>query len=259
MRFFALCLTLMLHFSGESGFSYPLIFQIKSENSVVKMDTVRFYDSSRNRQIPVAIYTTEKSRKRPRIAIISHGYWQNRGLPYLDYNYIANALAGQGYLVASIQHELPGDPLIPTTGPLYESRLPFWERGVANILFVIEKLKAEFPRADLTNVTLIGHSNGGDMSMLFATKYPAKVANVISLDNRRVIIPRTSKPAILTLRSSDQPADKDVLPTVEEQRKFGITVVKLPATIHNDMDDRGTFRQKDEMLDQMLNFLHLPR
>jgi predicted dienelactone hydrolase len=257
MRFFTLGFILMLHFLCESGFSSPLTFQIESEETMVKMDTVRFFDSIRNRQIPVAIYTTEKLRKKPGIAIISHGYWQNRGVPYLDYDFIANALAAQGYLVASIQHELPGDPLIPTTGPLYESRLPFWERGVANILFVIDKLKAEFPQADLTKVTLIGHSNGGDMSMLFAAQYPAKVANVISLDNRRVTIPRTSKPAILTLRSSDQPADKDVLPTAAEQKQFGIRVVKLSDTIHNDMDDRGTSRQKDEMLKHMLNFLHL--
>lgn len=257
MRFFTLCLFLLLHFSCEAGFSSPLRFQNESEKSLVKMDTVRFFDSSRNRQIPVAIYKTEKLPKKSKVAIISHGYWQNRGVPYLDYNFIANALAAQGYLVASIQHELPGDPLIPTTGPLYESRLPFWERGVANILFMIDKLKTEYPQVDFTSITLIGHSNGGDMSMLFAAKYPAKVANVISLDNRRVAIPRTSKPAILTLRSSDQPADIGVIPTAAEQKQFGITVVKLPATIHNDMYDGGTSPQKDEMLGYILSFLHL--
>jgi hypothetical protein len=34
------------------------------------------------------------------------------------------------------------------------------------------------------------------------------------------------------------------LPTVTDQEKFGIKIIKLPNTIHNDMNDRGNKRQK---------------
>ncbi|WP_461139614.1 hypothetical protein [Spirosoma pomorum] len=42
-------------------------------------------------------------------------------------------------------------------------------------------------------------------------------------------------PRILSIRSSDQVADKGVLATVEEQKQFGIRIIQLPATLHNDM------------------------
>lgn len=65
---------------------------------------------------------------------------------------------------------------------------------------------------------------------------------IISLDNRRMELPRTKQPRIYSLRSSDQPADEGVLPTIEEQEKFGIKIIKLPNTIHNDMNVVGYFR-----------------
>ena len=93
--------------------------------------------------------------------------------------------------------------------------------------------------------------------MLFATETPGEVSAVISLDSRRMPFPRVPRPRILSLRSSDQVADDGVLPTPEEQTKFGIRLVKLPATIHNDMWDGATDVQKSEMLAPILEFLNL--
>jgi pimeloyl-ACP methyl ester carboxylesterase len=214
------------------------------------------YDQLRDRKIPVVLYPPAKQSGKMKVVIISHGYSQNQGSPYLSYSFIGNALAERGFFVLSIQHELPTDPLLPTTGPIYENRLPNWQRGVINIIFVINELKRNYKNLDFNEITLIGHSNGGDMSMLLAREHPDMVNKVISLDNRRVPLPRTSKPAILSFRSSDQPADEGVLPTEAGQRKFGIKVVKLPTVAHADMGDEGTEAQKLEIMTHILNFLN---
>ena len=157
--------------------------------------------------------------------------------------------------MASIQHELPSDELLPMTGNAQVSRRPNWERGAQNILFVINELKNRYPTLDFKHLTLIGHSNGGDMSMLFAHKYPELVNKVISLDNRRMPFPKTKQPRIYSLRSSDQVADEGVLPNEQEQKSFGITVIKLNNTIHNDMDDNANDIQRKEINSFVLEFL----
>jgi predicted dienelactone hydrolase len=221
----------------------------------VKTDTLALIDPARNREIPVALYTDASPQARPRrLAIISHGY----GGKNTDYTFIATYLATHGYAVASIQHEVPGDEPLPRTGNPYETRKPSWERGVQNILFVIGEMKKRHPDLDDRQLVLIGHSHGGDTSMLFAHEHPTLVRAVISLDNRRMPFPRTNKPRLFSLRSSDQPADDGVIPSAEEQAKFGMKVVKLPATIHNDMWDGGTAEQKAEIIRYLDEFMREP-
>lgn len=64
------------------------------------------------------------------------------------------------------------DPLLAMEGNFMETRMPNWERGVANILFTIQEFKKLKPQLNWNDFILIGHSNGGDMTMLFATRYP---------------------------------------------------------------------------------------
>lgn len=111
---------------------------------------------------------------------------------------------------------MPTDELLPLTGIPQIVRRSNWERGVENILFVITKLKITNPELDFKRLILVGHSNGGDMTVLFAHTYPNLVGKIISLDNRRVELPRTSHPKVYSLRSSDQPADEGVLLTLPE-------------------------------------------
>ena len=218
----------------------------------VKPETLSLTDPARNRSVPVAIYSdSSRSPSRLKPAVISHGY----GGKNTDYSFIATYLAGHGYYVASIQHEIPGDEPLPTTGSPYETRKPSWERGVQNILFVIGELKKRRPDLDYGQLLLVGHSHGGDTSMLFAQEHGDLVRTVITLDNRRMPFPRTRKPRILSLRSTDQPADEGVIPSAEEQATFGIKVIKLPATIHNDMWDGGTTQQKVEIVGHIDAFL----
>jgi pimeloyl-ACP methyl ester carboxylesterase len=220
--------------------------------SQTRLDTLTWIDKSRNRLIPIAIYYTQKISKQP-VVIFSHGYGQNQGGDYLMYSYLTHKLAEEGYFVISIQHELPTDELIPTSGIPQVVRRPFWERGADNILFVINELKKIKPNLDYKHITLIGHSNGGDMTALFPQKYPNIVDKIITLDNRRMALPRT--PKVYSIRSSDQPADEGVLLNEAEQKKFGIKIIKLPNTIHNDMDNDANEAQRKEIIDYVLGFL----
>jgi predicted dienelactone hydrolase len=71
--------------------------------------------------------------------------------------------------VASIQHDLKTDKPSSKTGTLFPRRIPFWERRVQNISFVIDGLKKTYHNLDLDKVILIGRSYGGDASIMFAT------------------------------------------------------------------------------------------
>jgi len=222
-----------------------------------KVDTLNWFDSLRNRVIPVALYKqkTEKNITNREVIIFSHGYGENKGGNYLAYSYLTEKLASKGYFVVSIQHELTTDSLIPLTGLPQVVRRPFWERGAENILFVINELKRSRPKLNFKRLTLIAHSNGADMSALFAQQYPNLVNKIITLDNRRVALPRTKHPEVFSLRSSDRPADVGVIPSSEEQQLFGIKIIRLPHTIHNDMDDRASKAQRKEINDYILSFL----
>lgn len=226
-----------------------------AQSSNVLLNTVTLFDSARSRPIPLAIYQPSIRPKKQQVVVVSHGYGQNKGGDYLAYSYLTEFLAGKGYFVASIQHELPTDSLIPSAGIPQIVRRPFWERGADNILFVINELKRQYPTLDFRHINLIGHSNGGDMTALFPQKYPGIVDKIITLDNRRMALPRTASPHVYSLRSSDQPADEGVLPTAEEQKQFGIKIITLPNTIHNDMDNSANAEQRKEINQYILTFL----
>ena len=245
-----LCLFLTSCFANQK----PTTSQILQ----TKLEEVNLFDNTRARPVPVALYSpsnNENSRNQ-KLVVISHGYGGNKGKSNLDYSYLAENLASKGYFVVSVQHELATDSLLPLTGIPQIVRRTNWERGVANILFVINELKRMRPALDYKHVTLIGHSNGGDITMLFAQKYPSLVEKVISLDSRRVVFPRTKRPKVYSLRSNDYSADKDVLPTSTEQAKYGITIIKLANTGHSDMDDSGKKEQKEEINNYILGFIN---
>lgn len=221
----------------------------------IKTDTLVLFDRGRDRSIPVAYYYNRKSKPTKGVIFFSHGYGANKGGDYLAYSYLTTFLASHGYFVVSLQHELPSDELLPMTGDLQQVRKPNWQRGSDNLLFVLKSLKFSRPEMNYNQLTLIGHSNGGDMTMLFAAQHPEDIVKAISLDNRRMLLPRVSSPKIYSLRSADLPADQWVIPTKAEQEKYGITVITLPKTNHSDMDDKGTAAQKEEIQNYILGFL----
>lgn len=195
------------------------------------------FDAGRSRAVPIALYGAE-GRPRP-LALVSHGY----GGTNRAYSFLAEALVARGYVVASVQHELAGDPEMPTTGEPAVVRRPWWERGADNLEYAIRELRARRIAAP-GRVLLVGHSNGGDTSMLLAARRPALVSAVFSLDNRRMAFPRTARPRICSVRSSDQVADPGVLPSPEEQARLGMVIGTVPGLIHNDMWDAATPERK---------------
>jgi CubicO group peptidase (beta-lactamase class C family)/predicted esterase len=240
----------------KTVFLFSLLIALLS-GCAVKKELVNYYDAARNRNIPVALYLPHRNTNDSSVnlVLLSHGYGQNKGGDYKAYSYLTHTLAANGYWVASIQHELPTDSLIPLTGVPQVVRRPFWDRGADNIYFVLQQLKKNYPAKKFRTVNLIGHSNGGDMTALFPQKYPGTVDKIITLDNRRMPLPRTARPKVYSLRSSDQPADEGVVPDSAAQKKYGITIIKLPNTIHNNMDDHANKLQRAEINSYLLQFL----
>lgn len=232
-----------------------LTFFILSNVSAQSEYTVSLYDSSRNRVIPVAVYQPKSVGKHTKVIIFNHGYGGNVGMSYQSYSCLTRPLAAKGYYVICIQHEMPGDLPLAMSGDFMQTRMPDWERGVTNILFTIGEFKKI--RADLNwkSLVLAGHSNGGDMSMLFAAQYPDMIRKCISLDHRRMIMPRTNEPQIYTLRGCDYEADEEVIPSPEDQVKYGIRVICLAGIRHGDMDNKGTKVQHDTILSYLYRFL----
>jgi predicted dienelactone hydrolase len=225
---------------------------IISGDHLVKIDYLDLLDTSVNRQIPVLLYSEKiDSGKIRKVVILAHG----RGVKNSDYSYISIHLAKQGYIVASVQYELQGDEDIKISGDIYNSLKPKWENVVESVLFVTHYLKNKYPNLDCQSLTLIGHSMGGDILMLFAQKYPELVSKVISLDNCHMPFPKTCKPRIFSLRADNTSADTDVLPTLEEQKRYNIQIVYLNDVSHMDMCF-GTKAQKEEINDYLTNFLN---
>ena len=223
----------------------------------IKRDTATWFDSKRNRPIPIATYFCQSlsnsintTYNKQKIVLINPGYPGKN----TDYGYIAKNLATHGYYVVTIQHDLTSDPPIPTQGDLYTLRQPFWSVGVQNILFVVGKLKTVQPNLDYKNLIIIGHSNGGDIAMLLARQYPKVASTIISLDNRRMPFPRSKYSKVFSIRSSDQSADPGVIPTVKDQIKYKAILVNVN-TVHDDMGGFGTKEQLFEINNYIIQFL----
>lgn len=200
--------------------------------------SVELLDASRDRLIPLELYfpSHQKCVRKSTcsVAFISQGC----GLRHTDYSFIANALTKSGYLVVAIQHDLPSDPAISKSGDLFANRTPMWQRGAENIRFVREAPSRTYPGCDWPNLVLIGHSNGGDLSALALRESPTLAATLVTLDNRRYPLPRTSSKKILSIRSSDFAADAGVLPAIEEVDTH-TCITAIAGSRHNDMNDHG--------------------
>ncbi len=225
-----------------------------SQNSIEIPKIIQTFDSLRQRNIPLAIYSQENYADRKPL-IFSHGYGMNDPQSYLSYSYLTSYLASQGYFVVSIQHELPTDSLLPLEGIPRVVRRSNWERGVENIHFVVDYLKKSYPELNFQEITLGGHSNGGDMVALFPNLYPNEVHRIFTLDNRRMPLPGNHHLKVLSIRSSDQPADDGVLPDSHELKDFAIEIITLKNTQHNDMDDHASEEQRREIQQLLANFL----
>jgi hypothetical protein len=226
----------------------------------IRHETLSLFDATRQRPVSVDLavrrdYEMKADNglwKLP-IAVISNG----NTVKNTEYSFLANVLAARGYLVASIQQDLPSDPpLMTKVGMPYVGRRGVYLRCEANILFVLGELQKRQPNADYDHLTLVGHSNGGDVSMYVANQHPELVSKVITLDNLRVPFVLSERMKILSFRSKDPhfKTDPGVLPTPDKAKSNGIDIVNTGA-LHTDLSDRGPDAVKEKIqatLDQFL-------
>jgi hypothetical protein len=187
------------------------------------------------------------------VAILSHG----NTVKHTEYSFLTNLFAARGYMVVSIQHDLEGDdPMVTRVGEEYVGRRMQYNRGIFNIKFAVDELKLQYPNADYTRLTLIGHSNGGDISMYFAKLHPEMVRKVVTLDNLRVPFMTDGKIKILSFRSKDPvfKPDPGVVPDDDICAKAGITVVRTQFQ-HNELSDRGPDNVKQTIQAKVQAFL----
>lgn len=226
----------------------------------IRHETLTFYDAARNRPVQVDIAVRRDREMQANagmitlpVAILNHG----NTVQFTEYSFLANVFAARGYMAVSIQHDLATDaPLVTHVGELYVGRLPVYERGVENIKFAVNQLKKVQPNSDYDHLTLVGHSNGGDISMFYAREYPGEVKKVVTLDNLRVPFMTDGKFKILSFRSKDSvfKPDPGVVPDDEICEKAGITVVDTGAQ-HTDMSDRGPEALKEKIQGLLSKFL----
>lgn len=227
----------------------------------IRHETLNLFDSARQRPVAVDLAVRRDYEMKANagywklpVAVISNG----NTVKNTEYSFLANVMAARGYLVASIQQDLPTDPpLMTRIGLPYVGRTDVYERGEANILFVVGELKKLQPNADYDHLTLVGHSNGGDVAMYCARQHPELVSKVVTLDNLRVPFVLRHKLKILSFRSKDPnfKTDPGVLPTPEQAKADGIDIVNTKYQ-HTDMSDRGPDSVKETIqatLDQFLS------
>jgi len=214
-------------------------------------------DESRNRSIPIEISFPSNisnctvENKCP-VAFLSAGY----GVAHTKYSFLTDQLSELGYMVVAIRHELPEDPALSVEGNLFETRSENWIRGAETLSFLKGKLESRYPNYRFNELLLVGHSNGGDISAWLGNEQNPYVKSIITLDHRRVPLPRKKEISILSIRGSDFPADDGVLPTVRESNDYDICVIEIPESKHNDMSDDGPEWLKEEILKLVKNHVN---
>jgi dienelactone hydrolase len=226
----------------------------------IQHESMDLFDAARQRQVTVDVAVRKDYAMKADIgmwklpvAVISNG----NTVKNTEYSFLANVFAARGYMVASIQQDLPTDPpLVTKEGEPYVGRLPVYQKGEANILFALQQLQQRRPNADYDHLTLVGHSNGGDTAMYFAKQHPNRVAQVVTLDNLRVPFVIRDKLKILSFRSDDPvfKTDPDVLPSAQSVTKNGIDIIKTKFQ-HDWMSDRGPDGAKAQIQSALDKFL----
>jgi len=224
----------------------------------VRHEMVLMYDTVRKRPVDVDIAVRRDVQLRADaglltmpVVVINHG----NTVRFTEYSFLSNFFAARGYLAVSIQHDLSTDaPLATKPGELYVGRMPVYQRGAENIMFVLNEMAKREPHANYDRVVLVGHSNGGDISMYFAKMHPQMITKVITLDNLRVPLQGAFK--ILSFRSDDPNfvADPGVVPSPEICEKTGVTIVDTKFR-HTDMSDRGPDSMKSAIEGKLGTFL----
>ena len=217
----------------------PLLFALPMSMAAIPVDI----------HAPANLRDCTHSKPCP-VAILSPGY----GLSGSDYSFVTDRLNAKGYLVVSLK-DSAGGVVLDRDAPVSPQVQAMARVASRSISTVIEESAVRYPQFDWRHLLLIGHSLGGDSSAQFAADNPTRVSGFISLDSRRVALPRSSGIHVLTIRASDTTADPGVLPNEEERSRYGTCVVHIEGSRHNDMQDGGSEQLKGRIASAIDTFL----
>jgi len=199
---------------------------------------------------PTAPHVCTVSSRCP-VAILSPGY----GLGGEDYGFITRQLNEMGYLVAAFGPEILGGTKLDPSRDRRVQLVALARLGADRIRNTLAEIKAGQQQFAWQSPLLVGHSLGGDSSALFASENPSRVAALITLDNRRIALPRSAAVGVLSIRASDTVADPGVLPAEDELKTSGICLVTLTDSRHDEMHDGGRAQVKARISRAIAQFL----
>ena len=202
-----------------------------------------------NIHVPPNVQACTRAQPCP-VAILSPGY----GLSGSDYSFVTQHLNRMGYLVVALQDSSGGIKL-DRDAPITKQLQAMARVASRSISTVIDGTTVRYPQFDWRHLLLVGHSLGGDSSAQFAADSPSRVSSFISLDSRRVALPRSTGIHVLTIRASDTTADRGVLPNEEERGHYGTCVVHIKGSRHRDMQDAGSEQLKAKIVSAIDTFL----
>ncbi|HEX9172455.1 MAG TPA: alpha/beta hydrolase [Telluria sp.] len=218
---------------------FPLMFGIPVAMAAVPVDI----------HAPAGVRVCTGAKPCP-VAIVSPGY----GLSGSEYSFVTNYLNGMGYLVIAVKDSAGGAKMDPNA-PVAPQVQALARVASQSISRAIDETAVGYPQFDWQHLLLVGHSLGGDSSAQFAADNANRVSGLISLDSRRVALPRSAGIHVLTIRASDTIADPGVLPNEEERRRYGTCVVRIEGSRHNDMQDGGSEQLKATITSAIDTFL----
>lgn len=219
-------------------------------------EELKIHDAERGRTIPISIgYPASGSQCKPEarcgVVFVSAGY----RVPFQQYSFLTERLNALGYLTVAVDHELPSDPPLSRMGDLYTTRIENWQRGAKTLALLQQRLSEKYPGYDFDSLVLMGHSNGGDISSWLANEKPGYVSRVITLDHRRVTLPKDPDIRVLSVRATEYPTEASVLMTADEQLEYGSCVAELPDSMHMDPSDYGRPEMKRRVAEMVIQFL----
>jgi pimeloyl-ACP methyl ester carboxylesterase len=217
----------------------PLLFALPRAIAAVPVDI----------HFPANIHTCARAKPCP-VAILSPGY----GLTGSDYTFVTKQLNGMGYLVVALK-DSAGGAVLDRDAPVAPQIQVMAKAASRSISSAIDEAASRYPQFDWQRLLLVGHSLGGDSSAQFAADNPKQVVGLISLDSRRVALPRSAGIHVLTIRASDTTADPDVLPNDEERSRYSTCIVHIEGSRHNDMQDAGSEELKARIATAIDTFL----
>jgi pimeloyl-ACP methyl ester carboxylesterase len=217
----------------------PLLFGMPMAMAAVPLDI----------HAPASIQACTHAKPCP-VAILSPGY----GLSGSDYSFVTNYLNRMGYLVLALQ-DSAGGVTLDRNAPVSQQVQAMARVASRSISAAIDDTAPRYSQFDWRHLLLVGHSLGGDSSAQFAADNAHRVSSLVSLDSRRVALPRSAGIHVLTIRASDTTADPGVLPDEEEQGRYGTCVVRIEGSRHNDMQDAGSEQLKARMTSAIDRFL----